>query len=251
MNSTLKSIAQRLLSTEPWQSYFVNHVPVERWPGFYGQAQGIKVPTLHKSLTAKTAECGSNVKIILLLLKSVAVWPGDVAECGVYQGATLITEGLYLLQNDIPKTLFGCDSFEGFDETVLSEIALGGSDEPHKKIGGFNDTSYSVIQEKLRRLGLDEKVHLLKGYFQETLPELSDHRFCFVHLDCDLYDSYKTCLEFFYPRLVPGGIILFDEYNDPPWPGCNKAVNEFLEGRREKPIEIESDNYLKYYIQKI
>lgn len=251
MKSTLKNLANRLLLSESCQRYFVNHVPVEKWPGFYGRAQGIKVASLNKSLAVKTAECGSNIKIILKLLGSVAGLPGDVAECGVYQGATLIPAGMYLHQNKIPKEVFGCDSFEGFDEAVLSEIALGGSDEPHKKVGGFGDTSYLLIQEKVRRLGLQERVHLLKGFFRETLHELGDRRFCFVHLDCDLYDSYKTCLEFFYPRLVPGGIILFDEYNDPPWPGCNKAVDEFLDGKREKPIEIESDNYLKYYIQKI
>lgn len=251
MTSTLKTIARRLLVSEPLQRYFVGRVPVEKWPSLYGRAQGIKVPSRSKPLAARTPECGCNIKIILGLLKSVAELPGDVVECGVYQGATLVPVGVYLHQNKIPKALFGCDSFEGFDEAVLAEIALGGSEDPQKKIGGFSDTSYGLVKEKLRRLGLHERVHLLKGYFQETLPELSERRFSFVHLDCDLYDSYKTCLEFFYPRLTPGGIILFDEYNSRTWPGCNKAVDEFFAGKREKPIEIESDNYLKYYIQKI
>jgi hypothetical protein len=251
MNGTLKNIAKRLLLSKPCRRYFVNRVSVQEWPGFYGRAQGIQVASMNKSLAVRTAECGSNIRIILKLLSSVAALPGDVAECGVYQGATLVPEALYLHQNKLSKTLFGCDSFEGFDEAVLSEIALGGSNDPQKKLGGFSDTSYALIVEKLRRLGLQDRVRLLKGYFEKTLPQLSDHNFCFVHLDCDLYDSYKTCLEFFYPRLVTGGIILFDEYNDPPWPGCNKAVDEFFDDKSEKPIEIESENYVKYYIQKV
>jgi O-methyltransferase len=251
MNKALKNIARRLLLTKPFSRYFVNHVPVESWPSFYARAQTIKLPSLIKPLPAKTAECGSNIKIIFKLMKSVAQLPGDLAECGVYQGATLVPEGVYLKQNKISKSLCGCDSFEGFDEAVLSEIALGGSHDPQKKTGGFSDTSLGLIQKKLRRLEVQEQVYLLKGYFQDTLHQLKDRRFCFVHLDCDLYDSYKTCLAFFYPRLVPGGIILLDEYNDPPWPGCNKAVDEFLQGKQEKLIEIESDNFLKYYIQKI
>jgi hypothetical protein len=251
MNSKLKNIASRLLLFEPFLRYFVNHVPVQSWPGSYGRALAIRIPALVKPLPVRTAECSSNIKIIFKLIKSVAHLPGDLVECGVYQGGTLVSEALYLKQNKISKVLFGCDSFAGFDETVLSEIALGGSHDPQKKLGGFSDTSLELIRENLLRLEIDDRVHLLKGYFQDTLQELRDRRFCFVHLDCDLYDSYKACLNFFYPRLVPGGIILLDEYNDPPWPGCNKAVDEILNGKQEKLIEIESDNYLKYYIQKI
>lgn len=251
MNSTLKNAARKLLLAKPVQSYFVKNVSVEAWPAFYGRAQAIKVGALIHRLPIKTATCGSNIKIILKLLKSVSALPGDVAECGVYQGATLIPEALFLHQNDIPKTLFGCDSFAGFDEAVRSEIALGGTADPHKKIGGFNDTSLRLVHEKLQRLGLDDCVQLLQGYFEETLQRLSECRFCFVHLDCDLYDSYKSCLEFFYPRLVPCGIILFDEYHDSAWPGCDKAVDEFFDGKQEKPVEIESDNYVKYFISRI
>jgi hypothetical protein len=57
-------------------------------------------------------------------------------------------------------------------------------------------------------------------------------------------------MEFFYPRMEKGGIILFDEYNDPPWIGCNKAIDEFLEDKPESPILITSDNQMKYYIAK-
>jgi len=250
MIGTLKNTARKLLLAGPCQRYFVNHVPIERWPAVYGRAQAVKVAALNKPLAGKTATCGSNIEIILKLLKSVANLPGDIAECGVYQGATLIPEALFLHQNRIPKMVFGCDSFAGFDDAVVSEIALGGSFDPHKQVGGFSDTSDLLVQEKLRRLGLDQKVRLLKGYFEDTLDQLSDRRFCFVHLDCDLYNSYKICLEFFYPRMEPKGIILFDEYNDAAWPGCNKAIDEFLADKLEKPLEIEADNYLKYYISK-
>src|SRR4030095_2621955 len=121
----------------------------------------------------------SNIKIIFKLMRSVAHLPGDMAECGVYQGATLIAEALYLKQNKIPRSICACDSFEGFDETVLSEIALGGTNESHKRIGGFDDTSVRLIQNKLSRLELNDRVHLLKGYFQNSLSELKDRRFCF------------------------------------------------------------------------
>lgn len=72
-----------------------------------------------------------------------------------------------------------------------------------------------------------------------------------MHLDCDLYGSYKECLEFFYPRMNLGAIVLFDEYNDPPWPCCNQAVDEFLGDKPEKLEEIERPNHQKYFFTKL
>jgi O-methyltransferase len=71
-----------------------------------------------------------------------------------------------------------------------------------------------------------------------------------VHLDCVIYESYMQCLKFFYPRLVRGGVIVVDEYNDPPWPGCTQAVDEFLANKPEKLKELTSDNQIKYYLRK-
>jgi hypothetical protein len=45
-------------------------------------------------------------------------------------------------------------------------------------------------------------------------------------------------------------VILFDEYNDPPWPGCNLAIDQFLADKPERPVEIERDNFQKWYIRK-
>ena len=50
--------------------------------------------------------------------------------------------------------------------------------------------------------------------------------------------------------MSPGGIVLFDEYNDPPWPGCNLAIDEFLADKPEKLMAITMNNYEKYFIQK-
>ena len=97
---------------------------------------------------------------------------------------------------------------------------------------------------------------LVKGYFENSLPDFAllheppRLQFSFVHLDVNLYESYKQCIKFFYPRVVASGIVLLDEYNDPPWPGCNKAVDELLAGRPEKLEMIERDNYQKWYFVK-
>ena len=91
---------------------------------------------------------------------------------------------------------------------------------------------------------------MIKGYFENTLSLLEQEQFSLVHLDCDLYQSYKDCLEFFWPRLSPGGIIHFDEYDDPSWPGCNLAVDEFVMGTHVPIERLERDNYVRAYVTK-
>ena len=104
--------------------------------------------------------------------------------------------------------------------------------------------------QKAKRFGL-QNVRLAPGYFKDSFArQPQDLKFCFVHLDVNLYSSYKECIEYFYPRVVKGGIILLDEYNDPPWPGCNQALDGFLADKPETLETATSDNYQKYYLVK-
>jgi O-methyltransferase len=228
----------------------VSKVPVERCPALWAKLIEIKVPRGVRPKPIKSPEGGANINILFQLLRRTADVKGDIAECGVFRGASLLATGLFVKQHAWKKNVLGFDSFEGFGDSIQFDLQLGGQQSDDKKVGGFGNTSYEVIQRKTARLGIDRTVHLCKGFFSNTLPAVFDRQFSFVHLDCDIYQSYKECLEFFFPRLSPGGIILFDEYNDPPWPGCNLAVDEFFRDESECPIEIESDNYQKWYICK-
>ena len=178
---------------------------------------------------------------------------GRTGGCGRvrrFQGQQPGEHRTYLRDNQLAKHVFGLDSFQGFDESVEKDIALGGAADAEKRVGGFEATSLARVRAKLAGLGLVDAVTLIPGYFVETLEKLPEKKYSFVHLDCDIYDSYRQTLRYFYGRMSPGGIILFDEYDDPPWPGCNLAVDEFLADKPEKPVVIQMDNYEKYYIQK-
>ena len=154
---------------------------------------------------------------------------------------------LFRSQNDVPKKVYGFDSFEGFGDRAQFDATENSSIETQ---GSFADTSYELVKSKIDRLNLGDQVIIIKGFFSSSLRTVEDRKFCFVHLDCDLYQAYLDCISFFYDRMVPGGVILFDEYNDPPWPGCNRAVDEFLLDKPERLIEISSDNYIRYFIRK-
>jgi hypothetical protein len=224
--------------------------PIEQWPGWVGTLIGIRVPRRMVPHPTPQPIGGANINIILELLRQTMNVPGDIAECGVFEGETLIPLSCYLREHKSDKKIFGMDSYEGFDDAVNIDIKLGGQNQIDKKIGGFNQTSLEYVQGKVDLFELGDRVKLIKGFFKNSLVNIQDHKFSFVHLDCDIYQSYKECMEFFYSRMAKGGVILFDEYNDPPWPGCNKAIDEFLADKPERPLPIQKDNFIKYYIQK-
>jgi hypothetical protein len=236
---------------QAWTRPLVGLGPIERCPGWLATLHNIKVPGNVKPNPHESPEGSSNIRIIFRLLEPALSLPGSIAECGVWQGSALIPTGLFARQHAPEKRLVGFDSFEGLDDSVSLDVALGGEDDPRKRVGGFSNTSYEAVARRVRQFGLSETVTLVRGYFQDTLPKYCDSQFCFVHLDCVIYESYRRCLEFFYPRMVTGGVILLDEYKDPPWPGCTQAVDEFVADKPERITEIKSDNYIKYYLRKL
>jgi hypothetical protein len=219
------------------------------WPRWAGDALEVSVPKTIRRKASVSTEGSSNINIITYLLDQTRGIAGNVAECGVYRGASLCAIAFYLLENDLNKHVFGLDSFQGFDESIERDLQLGGIADSQKRVGGFDATSLEYVARKVSRLDLAKAITLMRGYFADTLRRLPEQNWSFVHLDCDIYESYKVTLEYFYPRMSDGGVILFDEYEDPPWPGCKMAVDEFLAGKAEVPTAIEADKYIKYYIE--
>jgi hypothetical protein len=223
--------------------------PLASWPALVGRIHDISVPRGVSPHPTPQPIGGANINNLICLLERTREIGGDVAECGVYRGASLIPMAIWATQHDLKKTFHGFDSFEGFADSIVKDQQMGGADIDCKRPGGMNETSYELVASKAIAFRL-QNVRLHKGFFTHTLPETSDTHFSLVHLDCDAYDAYLECLTFFYPRMSAGGVILLDEYNDPPWPGCNAAVDEFLTGRPESLRVIALDNYEKYYIVK-
>lgn len=245
----MRSLLQR--SIRPLAARLYRSRPLKNWPRWVAEALEVKTPAALPEKAALSPEGGSNINIILDLLNRTRDIPGEVAECGVFKGSSLCAIALYLRESGVAKHTFGLDSFRGFDHSVNRDIELGGAANTEKRISGFDGTSLAHVHAKLRHLGLLDAITLIPGYFSETLGQLPGGSFSFVHLDCDIYDSYKQALNFFYPKMSDGGIILLDEYDDPPWPGCKLAVDEFLADKAERPIVIAMNNYQKYFIEKL
>jgi O-methyltransferase len=223
--------------------------PIHDWPGWLGRVHGVKVPQAVSAKNDLSPTGAANINILTSLIEATRHLDGDIADCGVFRAASTVGMGLFLRERGIRKNIYGFDSFEGFDEeTFQSDLSLGGVENEDRNRHGFRSTSLAIVERKVRRFRLDN-IRFVPGYFNVSFPQFDANvRFSFAHLDVNLYGSYKDCMQFFYPRMVPGGVILLDEYNDPPWPGCNRAVDEFLADKPEQLQLISMNNYQKYFI---
>ena len=184
------------------------------------------------------------------LLESTLALDGDVIECGVYRGASIVRLARVLKEHAPDKTLYGLDSFQGFPEDKVEACDVG----PMRSLAGvrgkfrFCADTPDRLQRIFQTYGV--RAELVPGYFADTLPRFAEHRFCFVHLDVDLYASYKECLAALYDRLTPGGVIVFDEWNYDAWPGSTRAIKEFLEGRPEAVETCTDREQPSFFIRK-
>jgi O-methyltransferase len=81
-------------------------------------------------------------------------------------------------------------------------------------------------------------IEIRQGWIPETFVGLEDMHYAFVHIDVDLYQSALDCCQYFYDRLAPGGVMVFDEYCFPAARGEKDAVDEFFSEKVERPICI-------------
>jgi O-methyltransferase len=149
--------------------------------------------------------------------------PGELAEVGCFQGGS--TKMICEAKGD--KILHVFDTFEGLPKA---------SSPDH---GVHDEKQYSCSLDSVRTYLKDyPNLRFYKGRFPETAGPINDCRFSFVHCDVDLYESTLACLQFFYPRLMPGGVLLSHDYS--VLAGVKTAFQEFCADKPEKPIELPS-----------
>lgn len=155
------------------------------------------------------------------LLRYASNLDGDIAEVGIYKGGTI-----KLIAKAVPyKNVYLFDTFSGMPAMT--------TETDFHKAKDFNDTSLSSVKSLLKDCS---NLTFCKGLFPDTASPIKDKKFSLVHIDVDLYKSVKDCLEFFYSRLVRGGVIVIDDYESWACPGVKKAVSEFLADKKECPI---------------
>jgi O-methyltransferase len=151
---------------------------------------------------------------------------GNFAEAGVYRGgsARLLAEFV----KDTDKKFYLFDSFQGLPKTDPTR-------DPHFREGDFSEGAESVKQ---RLSEFQPWIDFRKGWIPDTFDGLANERYAFAHVDVDLYQATLDCCRYFYPRLTPGGILLFDEYGFASTRGEKLAADEFFSDKPERPIPL-------------
>jgi hypothetical protein len=146
---------------------------------------------------------------------------GAMAEAGVLMGGS--ARLVAAVKGGAPLHLF--DVFETLQASDAPETAVGAH------FGGVHGT-LAAVEELLAPFA---GVSFHPGIFPHSAAGLEDLRFCFVHLDLDLPEGTRAALEFFHPRLVPGGILLGDDYVDP---GVRGTFEDYFAERGETLIAL-------------
>lgn len=150
--------------------------------------------------------------------------PGDLIETGVWRGGATIFMRAVLKAYDVSdRTVWVADSFEGLPPP--NEIKYPKDKEDKHHGFGVLRVSLEEVKQNFERYGLlDEQVHFLKGWFNDSLPEAPITKLAVARLDGDMYESTWDALSNLYSRLSPGGYLIIDDYN---LPGCRAAVHDY------------------------
>jgi hypothetical protein len=178
------------------------------------------------------------------IFRRTAELPGSIVECGVFKGASLIRWATFrhLFGGAHSKRILAFDAFSEFPETNW---------EPDKPVrerfiaeAGSESISVDQLRHVLDLKGIGDNIHMVEGDITETLPTYVESHpqlaISLVNLDTDVYEPAVTILECLWPRIVPGGILLVDDFG--VFPGETSAVKEFFAGHRVRLQKLPFNN---------
>jgi O-methyltransferase len=144
--------------------------------------------------------------------------PGAILQVGVWRGGTGALMAACAAKLGLEEPVFLCDTWRG--------VVKSGPVDTYYHDGKHDDASPEMVERLAMKLGL-ENVTLLEGVFpEETADRIADRTFRLCHCDVDVYQSASDVLEWVWPRLAGGGMIVFDDYGFPACPGVTKLVDE-------------------------
>lgn len=159
-------------------------------------------------------------------------------ECGVFTGSSLLACAALAREAAIPFRLVGLDTFEGLPPLSETDRIFARPKARYLRQTMFTETSVAQVRERIRQGGFEAGVEVRQGLFSATLPTLPERRYHWVNIDCDLYEPHLECLEYFYPRMVPGAVVFFDDYHSVDYPMAGKAVDAFMQDKPEQLMHL-------------
>ncbi|HEX8217393.1 MAG TPA: TylF/MycF/NovP-related O-methyltransferase [Allosphingosinicella sp.] len=164
--------------------------------------------------------------------------PGDFIEAGIWRGGVIILMRAMIRAHGLKgRRLFAADSFEGIPKNVRA------LNDPVDLWADRWVAPLEEVRANIERFGLlDDSIVFVPGYFADTLKSLAGERFALIRLDSDSYDSVETSLDYLYPLVSKGGIVIIDDWH---LPGCRMAVLNYRSqyGITDEVIEHSGNAY--------
>ncbi len=182
---------------------------------------------LYEQIRAHTLVSADRCHILWKTLIQAKHLPGDFMECGVFRGGTALLAAKVLGHGAQGRMLHLFDSFEGMPATTAGVDQFQQSDFDQTSIesvsGLFSD--YPFVQ-----------IHV--GFIPQTFADLKISQVAWAHIDVDIYQSVRDSIAYIYPRMVPSGVMIFDDYGFPSCAGARRAVDEAFAELPETPIYL-------------
>jgi O-methyltransferase len=173
--------------------------------------------------------------------------PGDIVECGVWRGGSMLAVAKTLIEmGHTDRHLHLYDTFEGMSEPTEHDRRQDGRSAADMLSAADRSSpiwahaSLEDVQQTMRESEYPaDQIHYYKGKVEETVPANIPDRISILRLDTDWYESTKHELKHLWPRLVPGGVLLIDDYGW--WDGARRAVDEWQEETRPRVLLLRMD----------
>lgn len=186
------------------------------------------------------------------LFRKISKLRGEVVECGVFKGISLMRWIKFrsLLENPFSRKIIAFDTFGDFPKAVLPEDRL--IREKFIKEAGSKSITKREFKKYLEKLNLQQNIDLIKGDIVKTAKSYIKNqpglRIALLHIDVDLFEPTKISLEIFFPRLVKGGVLILDDYG--AFPGANKAIEEYFKNEKYVIEQFNYSNAVSFIIKK-
>jgi hypothetical protein len=165
------------------------------------------------------------------LFRMVADLPGDIVDAGAFKGVSTI-QWAHLLQTYQPNSRSKVVAFDTFD-AKFPQVRADERSAADAHAALYKGDAFATLTEALERVELSHRVELVRGDILKTMPrymkDAPGFRISLLHCDMDVYLPTVATLKACWPRVVRGGVVVFDEYAVGKW-GESDAVDEFLSG---------------------
>lgn len=233
---------RRAMSLSPFDLQAAINPLLEFWPL---EARHPRPPDGYDEALRRLCDAGLRLTLPpARILALVSAWQqasaleGDVIECGSYRGCTgLLLALLGAIQGRRQKVIL-FDTFRGSPAGSRHDTL-----RPNPEY--FLPPDYpDALWRQATAMGIGDRLEVHAGIFRETFADLAHEplRFSFAHIDANLFESTSDACAFVVPRMVPAGLVVFDDYHGPCDLGARLAIDRYFHDRSERPCRLSGNS---------